>query len=68
MFDKKQESCIKRFHLVNDDGLYDVKSFYDVKNVFYSSSMYRYVLTISQNWHLFINFVIRDSIFDLGLC
>ena len=44
MFDKKQESCIKRIHLVNDDGLYDLKSSYDVKNVFHSSSMYTYVL------------------------
>ena len=23
MFDKKQKSCVKRSHLVTDDGLYD---------------------------------------------
>ena len=23
MFDKKQKSCVKRIHLVTDDGLYD---------------------------------------------
>ena len=39
MFDKKQKSCVKRLHLVTDDGLYDWKAFYTVKNVFYSSSM-----------------------------
>ena len=36
-FDKKQKSCVKRIHLVNDDGLYDRKAFYTVKIVFYSS-------------------------------
>ena len=39
MFDKKQKSCIKRIHLVTDDGLYDRKAFYKVKIVFYSSSI-----------------------------
>ena len=37
MFDKKQKSCVKRIHLVTDDGLYDRKAFYTVKIVFYSS-------------------------------
>ena len=27
MFDKKQKSCVKRIHLVTDDGLYDRKAF-----------------------------------------
>ena len=39
MFDKKQNSCVKHFHLVTDDGLYDRKAFYTVKIAFYSSSM-----------------------------
>ena len=39
MFDKKQKSCVKRIHLVTDDGLYDRKAFYTAKNVFYASSM-----------------------------
>ena len=39
MFDKKQKSCVKRIHLVTDDGLYDRKTFYKVKIVFSSSSM-----------------------------
>ena len=39
MFDKKQKSCVKRIHLVTDDGLYDRKAFYTVKTVFYSSSV-----------------------------
>ena len=39
MFDKKQKSCVKRIHLVTDDGLYDQKAFYTVKIVFYSSCM-----------------------------
>ena len=34
MFDKKQKSCVKRIHLVTDDGLYDQKAFYTVKIVF----------------------------------
>ena len=38
MFDKKQKSCVKRIHLVTDDGLYDRKGFYTVKIVFYLSS------------------------------
>ena len=27
MFDKKQKRCVKRIHLVADDGLYDRKAF-----------------------------------------
>ena len=34
MFDQKQKSCVKRIHLVTDDGLYDRKAFYKVKIVF----------------------------------
>ena len=34
MFDKKQKTCIKRIHLVTDDGLYDWKAFYKVEIVF----------------------------------
>ena len=34
MFDKKQESCVKRIHLVTDDGLYDPKAFHKVKTGF----------------------------------
>ena len=39
MFDKKQKSCVKRIHLVTDDGLYDRKTFGTVKIVFNSSSV-----------------------------
>ena len=39
MFDKKQKSCVKRIHLVTDDGIYDRKVFYTVKFDFYSSFM-----------------------------
>ena len=38
MFDKNQKSCVKRIHLVTDDGLYDRKVSDTVKIVFYSSS------------------------------
>ena len=34
MFDKKQKSCVKRIHLVTDDGLYDPKAFHKVKTGF----------------------------------
>ena len=51
MFDKKQKSCVKRIHLVTDDGLYDPKAFYTVKIFFYSSSM---------NDDEFINYYISD--------
>ena len=34
MFDKNQKSCIKPFHLVTDDGLYNRKAFYKVQIVF----------------------------------
>ena len=37
MFYKKLKICVKRIHLVYDDGLYDRKAFYRVKIVFYSS-------------------------------
>ena len=37
MFDKKQKSCIKRIHLVTDDGLHDRKAFYKVEIVFIQS-------------------------------
>ena len=43
MSDKKQKSCVKCIHLVTDDGLYDRKTFYTVKTVFYSSSIHVYV-------------------------
>ena len=39
IFDKKQKSCVKRIHLVTDDGLYDQKAFYTVKIVFYLYSI-----------------------------
>ena len=38
-FYKKLKICVKRIHLVYDDGLYDRKAFYTVKIVFYSSFM-----------------------------
>ena len=34
MFDKKQNTCVKRIHLVTDDDLFDQKAFYRVKMVF----------------------------------
>ena len=34
MPDKKQKSCVKRIHLVTDDGLYNRKAFYTVKMFF----------------------------------
>ena len=34
MFDKKQESCIKRIHFVRDDGLIDQKDYYKAEIVF----------------------------------
>ena len=34
MFDKKQKSCIKRIHLVTDDGLYDRKVIYKIEIIF----------------------------------
>ena len=37
MFDKKQNSFVKRVHLFTDDGLYNRKAFCKVKIVFYSS-------------------------------
>ena len=35
---KSKKSCVKRIHLVTDDGLYDRKAFYTIKIVFYLSS------------------------------
>ena len=37
MFDKKHKSCVKRIHLVTNDGLCDRKAFYKVKRVCLSS-------------------------------
>ena len=34
MFDKMQKGCVKRIHLVTDDGLYNGKAFYTVKKKF----------------------------------
>ena len=34
MFDKKQKSCVKRIHLVTDDGFYAPKAFHKVKTGF----------------------------------
>ena len=31
MFDKEQNNCVKRIHLVTDDGLYDRKALFKVK-------------------------------------
>ena len=39
MLDNKQKSCVKRIHLVTDDGLYNRKSFSKSKNCFYLFSM-----------------------------
>ena len=47
MFDEKQNSCVKRIHLVTDDGLYARKTFYKVKIVFIHplySMLYVYLL------------------------
>ena len=55
MFDKKQKSCVKRIHLVTDDGSTDRKDFYTVKNVFYSSSM---------NDGKFINYYHQEYVLD----
>ena len=35
MFDKKQKICVKRIHLVTNNGLYDPKAFYKVKKLFF---------------------------------
>ena len=53
MFDKKQKSCVKRIHLVTDDGLYDRKVLYPVKFVFYSSS----IVTIQEHLEFYFNIV-----------
>ena len=34
MFDKQQKSCVKRIHIVTNDGLYGRKALYKVKIVF----------------------------------
>ena len=45
---KNQKSCVKRIHLVTDDGLCNRKAFYTVKIVFfYSSSMNDDEMTIT---------------------
>ena len=54
MFDKKQKSCVKRIHLVTDDGLYDQKAFYTVKIVFYSSSKYALSIYVNMLKYIFI--------------
>ena len=33
MFDKRQNSCVKRIHLANDDRLYDRKDLCTVKRI-----------------------------------
>ena len=33
MFDKRQNSCVKRIHLANDARLYDRKDLYTVKRI-----------------------------------
>ena len=43
IFDKKQQSCVKRIHLVTDDGLFERKAFYTVKVVFYSPLKGKYI-------------------------
>ena len=53
MFDKKQKSCVKRIHLVTDDGLYDRKVLYPVKFVFYSSS----IVIIQEHLEFYFNVV-----------
>ena len=53
MFDKKQKSCVKRIHLVTDDGLYDRKVLYPVKVVFYSSS----IVIIQEHLEFYFNIV-----------
>ena len=49
MFDKKQKSCVKRIHLLTDDGLYDRKAFYTVKKklllILYNGSPFHYCMT-----------------------
>ena len=54
MFDKKQKCCVKRIHLVTDDGLYNRKAFYTVKIVFYSSC-YFIVLSQVNEYTLLVN-------------
>ena len=43
MFDKKKNKCIKRIHLVTDDGLFDQKSFYKVETAFIHPRGVKYV-------------------------
>ena len=70
MFDKKQKSCVKRIHLVTDDGLYDRKAFYTVKIVFYSSSMENIGFGISKKWKvdgIYMNIArVFNSLFSLN--
>ena len=70
MFDKKQNSCVKRIHLVTDNGLYDRKAFYTIKIVFYSSSVndgefINYCQSFIFNYKMFIgNIAAVRRIFD----
>ena len=70
MFDKKQKSCVKRIHLVTDNGLYDRKAFYTIKIVFYSSSVndgefINYCQSFIFNYKMFIgNIAAVRRIFD----
>ena len=44
--DKKQKGCIKRVHLVTDNGLYDQKSFYEVKS---------FLFLLYKRWRIYHN-------------
>ena len=53
---KSKKSCVKRFHLVTDDGLYDQKAFYTVKIVFYSCTInIWWVSGFYRSWSVFIS-------------
>ena len=60
MFDKKQKSCIKRIHLVTDDGLYDRKAFYKVEIVFIHPLRMMTNLSIIKKKHLHQNLSCDD--------
>ena len=49
IFDKKQKSCVKRIHLITDDGLFHWKAFYTVKLVSYSSSKVWNMLKVNKD-------------------
>ena len=66
MFDKKQKSCVKRIHLVTDNGLYDRKAFYTVKIAFYSSST-SWNKLLTNNWLGFLfKCKSKSSSFDIN--